>query len=87
MKIIQLSFIFLIITTVTTTPSFSQSRKDIEKNLILYKNNKVKTIICLSENGKEMTSYDINDKPIKKESYENSGIKIKAMKISNNKIN
>jgi len=59
-----------------TIPSFAQSNNEIEKYRALYRNNKVKTEICISENGKEITSFDIDGKPIKKGSYDNDEVKI-----------
>lgn len=61
--------------------NFSQSRKDIEKERELSKNNKVKTKICTIENGKEITSFDINGKTVKKESYEKNGVKSVEVKF------
>lgn len=74
-KLFKSLFIFSLIIGAATS-SFSQSRKDVENDWLIYKNNKVKTEICISENGKENTSFDIDGKPLKKESYDNEEVRI-----------
>jgi hypothetical protein len=74
-KFLELFLVLLLIVGSANT-SFTQSRNDVEKDWSLFKNNKVKAKICTNENGKDITYFDIDGKPLKKESFDNSGFKI-----------
>ena len=73
MKKIYLVLLLLIVTVIQI--SFSQSRKDIEKEWALYKNNKVKAKFSEDINGKEIIHYDINGRAINGEYFLIDGAK------------
>lgn len=61
---------------------FSQSRKDIESEWSLYRNNNVKSAECRHPNYYEKTSYDSEGKPTSLELYDMSGTKTNMLEFT-----